>query len=190
MDQKAPKGYLSIVEIEAGLAALGPSPQDNGRVEMIVRRPAPDDRQVVEAAELDPAVGLVGDNWLARGSRATPDGSALLAAQITLMNSRTIQALAQERGRWALAGDQLFVDLDLSEGNLPAGQRLAIGTAVLEITAEPHTGCAKFTERYGGGATRFVNSHAGLKARRRGVNARVAQAGTIHAGDAVRKMAG
>ncbi len=118
----------------------------------------------------------------------TADGSAHPANQITLMNSRVIGALAGEPARWPPAGDQLFVDLDLSEENLPAGQPVAVGTAVLEITALPHTGCAKFTARYGQDAVRFVNSPEGRRLRRRGANARVVQGGAICAGDAVRKL--
>jgi len=180
--------HLSLAEMHAGLAALGQSPPDAGRLEMIVSRPVTEERRVLDEAELDLAEGLVGDNWRARGSRSTPDGSAHPEAQITLMNSRVIQALAQERARWPLAGDQLFVDLDLSQANLPPGQRLAVGGAVLEISAMPHTGCDKFTARFGSDATKLVNSQEGLAQRRRGVNARVVQAGVVRVGDTVRKV--
>lgn len=181
--------HLSKEQIETGLAALGTSPQDGGTVEMIVCRPAIDERQVVEQADLRSIEGLVGDNWQARGSSHSEDGTALPDAQITLMNSRILDLLAQDRALWPLAGDQLIVDLDLSVANLPPGQRLALGTAVLEITDLPHTGCAKFTARFGHDAIRFVNSPEGRAARRRGVYARVVQAGTIHAGDVVHKVA-
>ncbi len=180
---------LSLAEMHAGLAALGQSPQDNGSLEMIVCRPVSEERRALDEAELDLAEGLMGDNWRARGSRSTPDGSAHPEAQITLMNSRVIQTLAQERARWPLAGDQLFVDLDLSEANLPPGQRLAVGTAVLEVSAMPHTGCDKFTARFGSDATKFVNSREGLAERRRGVNTRIVQAGVVRVGDTVRKVA-
>jgi MOSC domain-containing protein YiiM len=173
--------HLTTAEIETGLAALGASPQDHGTLEMIVCRPQEDARLVLQQGELDCAKGLLGDTWHSRGK-------ANVNAQITLMNSRVIQALAQDRTRWPTAGDQLFVDLDLSEDNLPPGQRLAIGTAVVEVTAVPHTGCAKFTARYGHDAIRFVNSPEGLRQRRRGLNARVVQAGTVGVGDVVTKI--
>jgi hypothetical protein len=180
--------HLTMTELEAGLMELGESPRDYGTVEMIVSRPADNERVIMDRAELDVVQGLVGDNWQARGSRHTEDGSARPDAQITLMNSRVAQTVAQDRSRWALAGDQLYVDLDLSEDNLPAGQRIAIGSAILEITALPHTGCDKFTARYGHDAIRFVNSPDGRAQRRRGIYAKVVQAGTISAGDTIRKV--
>lgn len=180
--------HRTASDLQAALDALGQSPADNGIVEMIVCRPTHGERRVLQQAELDLVEGLVGDNWRARGSKSMPDGSANPDAQIAIMNSRTIEVLAQDRARWPLAGDQLFLDLDLSYENLPAGQRIAIGTAVLEITAEPHNGCGKFTERFGSEATRLVNSREGRQARRRGVNARVVQPGTIRVGDAVSKI--
>ncbi len=179
---------LTMTELEAGLPELHGSPQDRGKLEMIVSRPDIDERVVMDRAELRLGDGLEGDNWQARGSKSTPDGSANPDAQITIMNSRVIQLLAQDRSRWSLAGDQLFVDLDLSADNLPAGQRIAIGTAVLEISAVPHTGCDKFTERFGHDAIRFVNSPEGRQMRRRGLNARIIQPGTICVGDMVTKI--
>lgn len=180
--------HLTMTELEAGLMELGESPRDGGTLEMIVSRPAEGERVVMERGEMDVVQGLIGDNWQARGSRHTEDGSARPEAQITLMNSRVVQTVAGDRDRWALAGDQLYVDLDLSEDNLPAGQRIAIGTAILEITALPHTGCDKFTARYGHDAIRFVNSKEGRAQRRRGIYAKVVQAGTISAGDTISKL--
>jgi hypothetical protein len=180
--------HLTLEELNQELASAGQSPQNGGTVEMIVCRPAVGEREVLEHAEIDLIEGLVGDTWQARGSRHTDDGRAHPEAQIAIMNSRTIQAIAQDRALWPLAGDQLFLDLDLSAENLPAGQRLSIGTAILEVTALPHNGCAKFTERFGSGATKLVNSPEGRQHRRRGINTRVIQAGTIHVGDVVTKL--
>jgi hypothetical protein len=181
---------LTTVELETTLAALGASPHNNGTVEMIVARPDNGERTVLPRAEFSTVDGLIGDNWRARGSRHTDDGSAHPEMQIAIMNSRTIQAIAQDRSSWPRAGDQLFLDLDLTAENLPPGQRLALGTAVLEITSVPHNGCQKFTERFGGDATRFVNSREGRQLRRRGVNAKVVQPGTIRVGDRVTKVGG
>lgn len=180
--------HLTMTELEITLAQLGDSPQDSGTLEMIVCRPATDQRTVMDRAELDVTQGLIGDNWRARGSSRTEDGSARPDAQITLMNSRVVQTIAGDRSRWALAGDQLYVDLDLSEANLPAGQRIAVGSAILEITALPHTGCDKFTARYGHDAIRFVNSREGRAQRRRGIYAKVVQSGTIRSGDVISKL--
>ncbi len=180
--------HLSLEELEAGLDHIRLSPKDEGRVMLIVRRPAVDLRESVQVAEVDLEQGLVGDNWKARGNKSTPDGSANRNAQITVMNSRAVNLLAQSEERWPLAGDQLYVDMDLSDENLPPGTRLTLGTAVIEVTAQPHTGCSKFAERYGTDATKFVNSKEGKRLHLRGINTRVVQAGTVRVGDAVRKV--
>ena len=179
---------LTTARILAALGALGTSPQDNGTVEMIVCRPASEARRVLDCAELTLVDGLVGDNWRMRGSKGMPDGSANPNAQIAIMNSRIITALAQDRSRWPLAGDQLFIDLDLSADNLQPGQRLAIGTAILEVTDLPHTGCAKFTERFGHDAIRLINSPEGRHAKMRGINTRVIQPGSFCVGSTVSKV--
>jgi hypothetical protein len=180
--------HRSAEALEAGAAALADSPKSASVLDLIVRRPAVDAREVVREARLDVVAGLEGDDWLRRGSSRAVDGSANPEMQITLMNSRVIALIAGDPERWALAGDQLFADLDLSAANLPAGTRLRVGEAVIEITAEPHTGCAKFKARYGAAALAFVNSPAGREQRRRGVNARVVTGGIIRAGDPVVKL--
>ena len=155
---------------------------------MIVRRPKVDEREVIQEGELSLDEGLIGDTWKERFSRRTPDGSPNLDAQITVMNARAVELLAQSEDRWSLAGDQLYVDLDLSDDNLPPGTRLALGSAVIEVTAVPHTGCAKFAERYGTDATKFVNSPEGKRLHLRGINTRVVLAGKIQVGDTVKKI--
>ena len=137
---------------------------------------------------LDLEEGLVGDVWLARGSKSRPDGSANPDAQLTLMNARAAEVITGSRDRWPLAGDQLYVDLDLSIDNLPPGTRLAVGDAVVEVTPEPHTGCAKFSARFGTEALKFVNKSPGRELRLRGVNARVVTPGAIRAGDTITRL--
>jgi hypothetical protein len=175
-------------ELEAGLATIQASPRETGRVELIVRRPAVDEREIVEQAELDEVLGLVGDGWLARGSSATPDGSADPEAQLTLMNARVASLVAGPRERWSLAGDQVYVDLDLSVDHLPPGTRLSLGTAVVEVSATPHTGCAKFSGRFGIDALAFISTPTGKALRMRGVNTRVVAAGVVRTGDPVRRL--
>ena len=179
--------YPTETELQAAMAWIGQSPQDEGKLEMIVARPSVEQREVLASGQLDPTEGLVGDNWQVRGSKRTDDGSAHPDMQITLMNARAIQTLTPDRGRWPLAGDQLFVDMDLTPENLPPGQQLAIGTALLEITAMPHTGCDKFTARFGHDAIRWVNSPSGRQLRLRGIYAKVIQPGTIQVGDVIQK---
>lgn len=180
--------HLSMVKLEAGMEHIRQSPKHQGVIKMIVRRPQGDEREIVDQAELDLTEGLIGDNWKTRGSRHTPDGSANPAAQITLMNARAIALLAQAEERWPLAGDQLYVDLDLSEDNLPPGTRIAIGSAILEVSAQPHSGCKKFSDRFGVDAIKFVNSPEGKRMHLRGINAKVIQAGIINVGDIVEKI--
>lgn len=180
--------HLTMAELEAGLADIRQSPKDEGVLAMIVRRPHLDERELLAEGELDPIEGLVGDSWRARGSSRTADGSAHPEMQLTMMNARVITLLAQSKARWPLAGDQLFVDLDLSAANLPPGTRLAVGSGVVEVTALPHTGCQKFVARFGAEAMKFVNSPLGRELNLRGINARVVQPGLIRVGDTVRKL--
>ncbi len=180
--------HLTMEELEAGLDEIRRSPKDTGTVELIVRRPQEDEREVLAEGELDLTVGLVGDDWKTRGSHSTPDGSARPDTQITIMNSRAIALVAQSKDRWPLAGDQFFIDLDLSDENLPAGTRLAIGSAVIEVMGRPHTGCRKFAQRFGLDALQFVNSPLGKQLHLRGRNTIVVQPGVIHVGDSVQRI--
>ena len=180
--------HLTQPELEAGLDRIRSAPADEGALDLIVRRPVINAREVLTVAELDPAHGLVGDTWRTRRSSRTEDGSAHPDMQLTIMGSRAAALVARSPERWPLAGDQLYIDMDLSERNLPPGTRLSIGTSVIEITAQPHTGCGKFVERFGLDAMRFVHSAAGRALHLRGVNARVVQRGTIRLGDTARKL--
>ncbi|HVC76792.1 MAG TPA: hypothetical protein VND96_09785 [Candidatus Micrarchaeaceae archaeon] len=179
---------VELTRLEASLDQIRQAPPDAGTVELIVARPAVDQRVVVTEARLDLANGLEGDTWRTRGSSRTTDRSADPDAQLTLMNARVAAAVAGGRERWPLAGDQLFVDLDISIANLPPGSRVQIGSAVIEFSEPPHTGCAKFVARYGIDAQKFVNSATGRELRLRGANCRVVVAGTVRSGDVVRKV--
>jgi hypothetical protein len=180
--------HLTMEELEAGLVEIRQSPKDEGVLTLIVRRPRTGEREVLEEGAVDRVEGLVGDNWRTRGGSRTPDGSSHPDMQLNVMNSRAIALVAQDRDRWRLAGDQLFIDLDLSAANLPPGTRLALGSAVIEVTDQPHTGCSKFVARFGLDAMRFVNSSVGTQLHLRGINAKVVQPGVIRVGDVVRKL--
>lgn len=172
-------------ELERAFARLVPPPRDVGVVRLLVARPEPGARQVLDEARLDPAVGLVGDSWLPRGSRHSPDGSSVVEQQLTLMSAPVAELVAVRPERVALAGDQVYVDLDLSVDNLPAGTLLTLGTATVQVSALPHLGCKKFVSRFGADAMRFVNSSAGRRLRLRGLNARVVTAGVVRPGDTI-----
>ena len=189
LDASTPK-HLTLAELEAALPSALGSPKDDGTLDLIVRRPAVGRRDVLDAGELDLTTGLVGDTWNMRSSSRTTDGSPHPDMQINVMNSRVIDMIAGGKTRWGLAGDQLFVDFDLSAENVPPGTQLAIGSAVIEVTAQPHTGCAKFVQRFGADAMKFVNSPQGRALHLRGINARVVVPGRIQRGDRVKKVQG
>jgi len=173
--------HRTEAELVAALEEIRRSPTAQGSVDLIVRRPAENEREVLDEGMLDLDEGLLGDMWHRRGT-PNPD------AQLTLMNARAAEVIAGGRERRQLAGDQLYVDLDLSIENLPAGTRLSVGGAVVEVTAVPHTGCAKFSARFGTDALRFVNKSPGRELRLRGVNARVVTAGAVRVGDTITKL--
>ncbi len=177
--------YATPSELEAGLDTVREAPPEQGTLELIVVRPVVDEREVLDEAELRAGAGVVGDRWhVGRSGGRSPNPKA----EITLMSARAAALVAGERERWPLAGDQLYVDLDLSGENLPAGTRLALGSAVLEVTDVPHTGCKKFTERFGLDAMLFVNSPEGRALNLRGINTRVVEPGTVRVGDTVTKL--
>jgi hypothetical protein len=180
--------HLTMAQLEAGLDGIRQSPKDEGTLLLIVRRPHVGEREVLEEGMLDLDAGLVGDTWRARAIARSADGVAHPLTQLNIMNARVIALVAGPKERWPLAGDQLFIDIDLSEDNMPAGTRLALGSAVVEVTEEPHTGCQKFLSRFGLDAVKFVNSSLGRELHLRGVNARVVRPGVMRVGDTVKKL--
>ncbi len=180
--------HVTLAELEAGLENIRQSPTNAGVLELIVRRPQVEAREVLEVGELDLVEGLVGDNWKTRGSSQTADGSAHPDMQLNIMNARVIALLAEKKERWSLAGDQLYMDFDLSEENVPPGTRLSLGDAVIEVTDQPHTGCKKFAARFGLDALKFISSPVGKQLQLRGINAKVICSGAIQIGDTVKKV--
>jgi hypothetical protein len=180
--------HLTTSELEAGLEDIQRAPKDEGVLELIVRRPVINEREILEEAELHPTAGLVGDSWKRRRSTSTADGSPNPLMQLNIMNSRVTALVARNKDRWPLAGDQLYLDMDLSEDNVPAKTHLSLGSAVIEVTSPPHLGCQKFVARFGHQAMKFVNSPLGKQLHLRGINARVIQSGIIRVGDVARKL--
>ena len=180
--------HLTMAQLEAGLDHIKQSPKDFGVLEMICRRPRVNEREVLELGELHTVDGLIGDSWNQRESSRTPDRLPNPETQLNIINSRAIALIAQTKERWALAGDQLFLDLDLSIQNLPPGTRVQLGTAVIEVTPPPHTGCKKFVARFGLDAMMFVNSANGRQLCLRGINAKVIKGGIVRVGDQAHKI--
>lgn len=180
--------YAEAGTLEAGLSEILAAPSDLGTVELVVRRPTVGEREVLDEGVLDIDEGLVGDRWRPAAGGAHEAGDDGKSAQITLMSARVIGLVAGNRKRWPLAGDQLYVDLDLRFENLPPGTRLQVGSAILEVSDLPHTGCGKFTARFGSAATRFVNAKPNRELRLRGMNTRIVTPGTVRPGDAIRKL--
>ena len=180
--------HLSYAELEEQIDYIASSPKDKSPLDLIVRRPKENHREVLETASLSTVEGLVGDMWKVRPSSRTSDKSAHPDMQLNIMNSRVISLVAKSDDRWKLAGDQIFLDLDLSKENLPAGTQLQIDEMIIEVTAEPHTGCKKFVARFGLDAMKFVNSEIGKRYQMRGINAKVVKGGTIKKGDLATKV--
>ena len=180
--------HLTLDELKRGLSDILQSPKDVGVLRAIVIRPETDERVSLEECEISPELGVHGDNWAQGCWLSLPDGRPHPDVQVAIMNARTVALIAQQTERWQLAGDNLYVDLDLRAKNLPKGQRLEVGSAVLEITAESHTACKKFAERFGTDAAKFVNSIEGKQLHLRGTYAKIVQAGIIHVGDEIKKL--
>ena len=180
--------HPTLEQLQSALPDILDSPTNQGTVEMITRRPKVGERDILQRGDLDDERGLIGDTWEQRGNSSTPDGSADPDAQLTIINSRLVDAVAGSKYRWHLAGDQLVIDIDLSHDNLPPGTKLSIGSAIVELTAAPHTGCAKFMSRFGKDALRFVSGKEAMRQRRRGANAKIVKSGTVRVGDVATKV--
>ncbi len=176
---------VSAAEIEAGMAHVAASPKDAGRVEAIFIRPETDEREALQEVRISPEGGVEGDRWSRSGrEEKAPDPRS----QVSLMNVRVLNLIAPDKERWPMAGDNLIVDLDLDVENLPVGQRLSIGNAVLEVTEVPHPGCKKFLARYGKDAMGYINANERKDLRLRGVFAKVIEPGTVSVGDTIDKV--
>ena len=180
--------HRSTEELEAALRSIREAPATSGTIQLIVRRPAEDAREVLSEARINADEGIEGDTWNQRGTSLSADGGPHPNKQITIMNAGAAAAVIGPIERWPLAGDQIYADLDIGHEALPAGTQLAVGDAVLEVAVEPHTGCAKYAARFGSEALRFVNTGEGRELRLRGVNCRVVRPGTVRVGDSVSQI--
>jgi len=180
---------MNTDEIVGGMPHVTASPADGGKLELIIVRPAEGERVLPGSVRVSPEQGVEGDKWVRSRGHDTPDGGPDPRTQVTLMNARILRLISGEEGRMPLAGDNLIVDLDLSDENMAPGQRLSVGEAVLEVTEVPHNGCRAFLDRYGTDVVKFVNSPEGKRLHLRGLHAKVITAGVVSVGDEVRKVA-
>ncbi len=180
--------HLDKQELAAGLPEILKSPKDRGPIESITVRPASEQRRTVNSVAISLAGGVEGDHWAQGCWKSTDAGKPHPDVQICMMNSRCIDLIAGDKDNWAPAGDNLFIDMDLTPENLPPGTRIAMGTAILEITDTAHKGCAKFIERYGRDACVFVNVGDGDRYKLRGIYGRVVQDGVLSVGDLATKV--
>lgn len=179
--------HLSKEQIEARLDWIKASPADKGTLAGLCIRPELNQRRELESCLLSPEGGVEGDFWVRQCWKKLEDGSSDPIVQVAIMNARAVDVVAGSRDRWKLAGDQLFVDFDLSEDRIAPGDRLQIGEAVVEIAPIPHTGCDLFRDRYGMDAVKFINSKLGKSLRLRGVFAQIVRGGMVRLGDPVQK---
>lgn len=179
--------HRALPALRDALPGIRQAPRDRGIVRLIVRRPLAETRELLDEGRFDVATGLAGDTWTQRPCSRTADGSPHPDMQITMIGIRAIEAISPDPSRWPLAGDQLFVDLDLTYANLPAGTRLQAGTVHFEVTTQLHTGCGKFIDRFGVDAMKWVNSPEGRELNLRGIYARVVRSGVIRTGDPIAK---
>ena len=180
--------HLTLAELQTQLPAILDSPKDEGVLRGIVIRPGPGERRDADSCEISLAGGVHGDHWAKGCWKSTAAGLPHPDVQICIMNARCIAVIAQERENWLPAGDNFFTDMDLTPDNMPPGQRLAVGSAIIEITDTAHNGCASFIARYGRDACLFVNTGEGKRLRLRGIYARVVQDGRVSIGDRVSKF--
>ena len=188
--------FLNMEELEAGIKFILESPKDNGKLELIVIRPDVEQRKILSTGELSTVEGLVGDSWIKRPDSKTPDKKPRLGTQITIMNSRVTSLITKKLyksekekfEKWSLAGDQFFVDMDLSYDNLPPGTKLSLGNAEIEISSDPHNGCEKFKNWYGKDARDFVNSEMGKKHNFRGIQGKVIKNGSVGINEIFKKI--
>jgi MOSC domain-containing protein YiiM len=172
---------LTIDELESAWTAATPAPQERGTVRLICVRKSSGNHETPGEAEIGPGTGLVGDRWSDREPGRDPDGYSA----VTLINATVAELLAAGRQPLDAAGDNLHVDLDIGIDALPPGTRLRVGTAVLRVSEEPHTGCSTFSGKFGLDALKWVSTPEGRRRRLRGVNCSVIEGGTVRIGDAV-----
>jgi hypothetical protein len=177
--------HVTFDKLQEGLAEISQAPKNHGNIELLVIRPVQYERKVVNEITMHPITGCEGDIWHSKKTSSTPDGKPNPERQVTLINSRVLALLEGAKDTWPKAGDQVYVDMDLSKENLPAGTDLSLGSAIIRVSAQPHNGCKKFAERYGIDATRFVNSSLGKAKSLRGINCYIVKEGIVKMGDTV-----
>jgi hypothetical protein len=184
----APLSPITAAELEAALPSVLAAPGGAGLVRLLCTRPQPNARAFPEVLTLSRGKGATGDYHPARPWLRLPDGSPDPRIEVSIMPWRVLDLVWRERDRVAHPGDNIAVDMTLAEADLPAGTRLAAGTAILRVSDVPNDGCAKWKVRYGKAAHDWITTPDHLRLRLRGLYAAIEQDGEVRIGDTLRRL--
>ena len=180
---------ISRIQLDQALPDVMAAPKDRAAIGMLCLRPERNQRKFVDQIEVSPQKGIAGERWLESPWLTTPEGAPHPGIQISILQQRVLDLVWQDRENTPHPGDTFVVDMDLSHDNLPVGQLLSVGTAILKVSDVFNDGCVKWKARYGAAAKDWIVADDHPKLRLRGVLCSVERAGLLKAGDFLTKIA-